>query len=135
MYAIPISRKIRYSQLFSKKYYAEYVRGWVGRVKPHCSSVLINNYYERERERGREGGGNHWNTYYVRAHNTYTQTLPTNHHARAHVLRDEKANSLCMSRSCVRDKPCMHRLAFFVRVCLSTGTGRVCQKKKTCEAL
>ena len=70
-----------------KKYYAEYVvRGWVGRVEPHCSSVLIMK--GREREGGGERG-NYWNTYYVRAHNTYTytQTLPTNHHARAHVLR------------------------------------------------
>lgn len=125
-----------------KKYYAEYVRGWVGRVKPHCSSVLIMKGRERGRE-GEGGGITGIHIMYVHTIHTHTQTLPTNHHARAHVPRDENANSLCMrcmSRSFayVTNHACTD-LPFFVRACLSTGTGtgtgRVCQKKKMCEAL
>ena len=80
---------------FPGKYYASQFSKnttqsrWVGRVKPHCSCVLINNY--NEREKGIEGGGITGIHMYVCAHTIHTYIhvqalLPIIMHARAHVM-------------------------------------------------
>ena len=78
-----------------KKYYAEYVvRGWVGRVKPHCSSVLIMKGRERGRE-GERGGITGIHIMYVHTIHTHTHkpSQPIIMHGHMYYARDENATA------------------------------------------